>query len=134
MNTKGFATILVAISIFGAAIFLSVSQTSFAEPDFSQTSFTETKLAITNYIVTLNRYAQDDCDWDGDVQTCLNETSDEILTILENSYGLTCNSPNFAVAGNNATGTLECSKTIVIGGELIFNNIFRENMVVNKLA
>jgi len=106
---KGFATIMVAASVFVIAILLlsnnPVENVSYI-PNFS-----ELKVRISNYEIVMLEAAQD-CNWIKsvtEINTCLNENSQNLLPALNMPY-TKCTFDNYDASKvtNSAITTINC--------------------------
>jgi len=130
---KGFATILIAASVFVVAILLLSAGPS---ADISYNSnFSEMKTSISNYEILMLQMAQE-CDWEksvSEINTCLDTRKGNIDEILEIPY-TTCTTTGFESEKetNTAKLILECITTIDSKKEGYFSNKLKKEVIVKK--
>lgn len=125
---KGFATILVAASVFLVAIVL-LSQGSTQDISYNQ-NFSEIKVVLTNYNIVMLQAAQD-CNWEKNVteiDACLNTNSQNVKQIFDGT-NRSCQVRDFSSRKDNNTAQSEvvCQIVVDLGNDGFFS------LDVNKL-
>jgi len=132
---KGFATILVAASVFVVAILLLSSG---PPEDISYNSnFSEMKVRISNYEILMLQMSQE-CDWGGsiaEINSCLDTNKGNIAVILEIPY-TNCVTTNFDTNKdtNTARSTINCTTLVDSKKEGYFSNNIIKEVVVKKYS
>jgi len=131
---KGFATILVAASVFVVAILLLSNATP---KDISYNSnFSELKVRLSNYEVAMLDVAQD-CNWEKtalEINNCLNNGSTSIASIFDMPYTNCQITYPFSARTdtNTANAQIDCITTIDSGKEGYFSNKISKIIKVKK--
>jgi len=130
---KGFATILVAASIFVIAILL-LSNTNTNDISYNS-NFSEMKVKLSNYEVIMLAVTQD-CNWEKtnpEIDNCLNTKSNEIKNSLNIPYTI-CNVSNFNANKDTKTAInqITCTTQIDSGKEGFFSSKISKIIKVKK--
>ena len=106
---KGFATILVAASVFVIAILL-LSNNPIENVSYNP-NFSELKVRISNYEIIMLEVAQD-CNWDkseSEINNCLNNKSQDLLPALNMPYtNCTIIDYDISTTTNSAMTQIDC--------------------------
>ncbi len=114
MKQKGFMLALTALTIFIISLTVLGSTQTNVPVDFSD-EFIKIKTKITNYEVVLQQIALD-CDWETNIENCLDENSQILISKLELNKIINCESSNFLIDGETATTTLTCAEFVDLNG------------------
>ena len=130
---KGFATVLVAASVFIVAILLLSMGPA---KDISYNSnFSELKTRISNYEIIMLQMSQD-CNWEqsnSEINLCLDLSKQDLRAVLEMPYTLcTIDSFNSNKDDNTAFAKLNCQTEIDSKKEGYFSNKLTKNIIVQK--
>ena len=130
---KGFATILVAASVFVIAILL-LSNNPVENVSYNP-NFSELKVRISNYEIIMLEVAQD-CNWEkneSDIENCLNGIFPDAEQIFNVPY-TTCNLTPFNVIRdqNLATTKINCVTEIDSGKEGYFSNELNKTITIKN--
>jgi hypothetical protein len=130
---KGFATVLVAASVFVIVILLLSSNP--AENVSYNPNFSEMKVRISNYEVVMLQASQD-CNWDKseiEIRTCVNLFAQDAKLILDAPY-TNCQVPNFNVIKSQGTATtqIDCLTEIDSKKGGYFSNQIKKIIKIKK--
>jgi len=130
---KGFATVLVAASVFIVAILL-LSNTSASDISYNS-NFSELKVRISNYEIVMLKVAQD-CNWEktvSEINTCLNTGAGQSIQILDFPY-TKCNVSEFVsrTDTNTATAQMNCTTQIDSGKDGYFSSKINKIIKLKK--
>ena len=130
---KGFATIMVAASVFVVAILLLSNNPT--ENVLYSSNFSEMKVRITNYEIVMLEGTQD-CNWDKselEINQCLDIISNDAKQIFKVPY-TTCTIGSFSSvkANNVATTQIACTTIIDSGNEGYFSNELKKKIQIKN--
>ncbi|MBT4870799.1 MAG: hypothetical protein HON47_04445 [Candidatus Diapherotrites archaeon] len=130
---KGFATVLVAASVFVVAILLlSMSP---AQDISYNSNFSELKIRISNYEILMLQMSQD-CNWEKtitEINFCLDTSKQNISEILDMPYtSCIITGFNSNKDANTAIATLNCQTEIDSKKDGYFSNNLTKNIIVQK--
>jgi len=132
---KGFATVLVAASVFVVAILLLSN--NFAEDVSYNSNFSEMKVRISNYEVVMLQISQD-CDWEktiSEIESCLNIGSEGISPSLEMPH-TECTVSGFSAnkEASTAFNQINCTTEMDSGKEGYFTSTISKIVKVKKYS
>lgn len=130
---KGFATIMVAASVFLVAILLLSSTVS--NYVSYNSNFSEMKTRISNYEIVMVQMAQD-CDWEKspiEINNCINTNLQNSKSILNIPYG-SCSVQEYSSDKdtNTAKSKIFCQVEINLGEEGYFKLDLNKDTIVKK--
>jgi hypothetical protein len=132
---KGFATIIVTISIFLIAVLLLGANPN-QDVSYKQ-NFSEIKVTLSNYEMLLNQVAQG-CDWTlrtNEIQNCIDSNSNIILSKFSGTYSSCGTGPFIATKDvNTQKFPIDCNIIIDSGKEGYFEVRVKKMVVVKKYS
>ncbi len=133
MNKKGFATVLVGISIFFVTIIM-LSSNYYQEEriDYSQIII-DSKIKITNYEIVLNQAIQD-CNWqkpNNEIQNCVNLKANNLKQEIFDEMNK-CEQEDFIFNDiNSLIGKINCHNDININ-KTFFSIDLNKNIILKR--